>query len=183
MLNFRESGKEINIKGSKFYYGILAAFLVGGLLGTGYLIIEGLKFSSAFSFVWMIGGFIFFPIFCYLFLWFLPGMIPGRTLVTLIQGPGGSLRSKKGDIPFEAIKFIELRRNGLTLVNSMYIETFDGKTFRIPTYDLIDDTDFSILVDQYIYPNMNQDAKKVWDRHVNLSKLFDEVGYERKAVQ
>ncbi|MGX1195391.1 DUF5381 family protein [Metabacillus sp. SLBN-84] len=171
----------IDIKGSRFYYSILSAFIIGGLLGTGYLLIEGFKFTSGYSFIWLFGGLIFFPVFLYLFCWFLPGLIPGRSLFSIVQGPGGSVTSRKGDISFADFKHIELRRNGLTLVNSIYVENVEGVSFRIPTYDLIDDTDFAVLVDQYIYPYMNVEAKAMWDGQVNLKKLYDDVGYERSA--
>ncbi|MEM5017391.1 DUF5381 family protein [Metabacillus indicus] len=176
-----KTSNTIDIKGSRFYYSILSAFIIGGLLGTGYLLIEGFKLSSGYSFIWLFGGLIFFPVFLYLFCWFLPGLIPGRSLFSIVQGPGGSVTSKKGDISFAAVKHIELRRNGLTLVNSIYVESIEGRTFRIPTYDLIDDTDFSILVDQNIYPYLNVEAKARWDGQVNLKKLYDDVGYVRKA--
>ncbi|WP_251626244.1 hypothetical protein [Metabacillus idriensis] len=45
----------------------------------------------------------------------------------------------------------------------------------------MDDTDFAILVDQFVYPNMREDAKEVWDRHVNLSELFEDAKHERKT--
>ncbi|MGM0923959.1 MAG: DUF5381 family protein [Bacillota bacterium] len=183
MLNLNESGNTVSIKGSKFYYAILAAFILGGLFGTGYLIFEGLKFSSAFSILWVVGGFIFFPIFLYLFLWFIPGLIPGRILISLVQGESGYLKTKKGNVLFTAIKQIELKRNTLNLINSIVIETFEQKVYKIPTYDLIDEVDYAVIVDKYMYPHMTAESKMVWDRKVNLDKLFKEVKYERKSDQ
>lgn len=181
MINLTTSGNTVKIKGSKFYYGILAAFILGGLLGTGYLIIEGLKFSSTFSILWIGGGFIFFPIFLYLFLWFLPGLIPGKVLISLVQGENGYIVTKKGNVSFQNIQQINLVRNSLNLVNSIVIETFDRKVYKIPTYDLVDEVDYAVIVDKYIFPHMTSEAKAVWDRKVNLEKLYNEVKYEREV--
>ncbi|WP_224773361.1 DUF5381 family protein [Metabacillus idriensis] len=181
MLNLISSGSNLQVKGSKFYYGILAAFILGGLLGTSYLIFDGLKFSSAFSFLWIVGGFIFFPIYLYLFIWFLPGLIPGKVLISLFQGNDGYLVTKKGNISFKQIRNIDLVRNPLNLVNNMVIETFDGRVIKIPTYDLIDDTDFAVIVDKYIFLHLTPEAKQVWDCKVNLDKLYENVKYERET--
>ncbi|USK34276.1 YfjD family protein [Bacillus sp. F19] len=150
----------------------MAAFILGGLFGSSYAISEGFGF---------VGGFLFFPIFLYLFFWFLPGLIPGKVLISLLQGEGGYLRTKKGDIAFQHIKQINLARNPVNLVNRIVIKTFDEIVYEIPAYDLIDETDFAVIVDKYIFSHMCSETQLAWNRNVNLDKLFREVNYERKA--
>ncbi|UAL52728.1 YfjD family protein [Bacillus sp. CMF21] len=171
MLNAISKNSKLYIKGNKFYYGVLAVFILGGLCGSSYAISEGFGF---------VGGFLFFPIFLYLFFCFFPGLIPGKVLISLVQGENGYLVTKKGNVPFHHIRQINLMRNPLNLVNSMVIETSDQKVHKIPTYDLIDEVDYAVIVDKYIFPHMTSEAKAVWDRKVNLDKLYEEVKYERK---
>ena len=181
MLNERHQGQQVRIKGSKFYYVILQLFIVGGLVGTIICLNKGLKFDSLYSLWYLYGGFSLFPIFLYLFFCFLPGLIPGRTLVTLIKGRDGSFETKKGRVPFTSIKEVKLLQNRLTLVERIVIKTFEGRTYKIPVYEIIQDYDFCLLIELYVYPYMSPEGKQWWDGWVNL-KWMKEVGkYERPA--
>lgn len=180
LLNMKHSGDEIHIKGSKIHYVALILFVVGGLLSSIYLILEGLTFSSTFSLLWLVGGMIFLPIFSYLFIWFSPGLIPAKTIVSLVPGPSGYIQTKKGNIPFRNIKEADLRRNGFTLVKRLVINMHDGKQYCICTYDLIDELDINVMINQYVYPYMTPDARKVWNEQVNFEKLHELIKYKRE---
>ncbi|WP_226670456.1 DUF5381 family protein [Metabacillus litoralis] len=180
MLNVKEIGETIKIKGSKFMYGWMILFYLGGLLGCLFLIVEGFSFESNYSLIYLSGGIIFFPIFLYLTLWSLPGFIPGKTLLTIDQGKKGTIKSKKGKVYFKNIRNIDLVRNPFNLINDIIIETFDNRRVKIRTYNLIDELDYQVMVDQYIYPYMTENSRKVWDRKVNLELLLKEVKYERQ---
>lgn len=180
MLNLEKNLNSILVKGSKFMYVWMLLATFGGLAVCMFLIVNGLKFDSKYSFFYLGGGIVLSPVFLYLTTWSLPGFIPGKVLLKLTEGPNGSVESKHKKIPFTSIKNIRFARNPLNLINDIVIETYDGKTAKIRTYNQLDDTDFAVLVDQYIYPYMNQDAKAVWDRHVNLNQLYIDAKYERK---
>ncbi|SFB99574.1 hypothetical protein SAMN05443252_101367 [Bacillus sp. OV322] len=179
MLNIRQSGEKIDIKGSKVYYVILLIFYVGGIAGMSWVLKEGLTFSSAFSLMWIAGGVILLPILIYLFIWFIPGLLPGKTIVSLVKGPNGYIKTKAGNVPFSAIKDAELRRNGFTLINVLVITTHDRKQYRNSTYNLIGDNDVSIMIDKYVYPYMTPESKAAWDTKVNLNHLFEIARYKR----
>nr|WP_282034405.1 DUF5381 family protein [Metabacillus indicus] len=181
LLNQEKDFNSIRVKGSKFMYVWMLLATFGGLAACMFLIVNGLEFDSKYSLFYLGGGILLSPVFLYLTLWSLPGFVPGRVLLKLTEGPNGSVESNNKKIPFTSIKNIRFARNPLNLINDIVIETYDGKTTKIRTYNQLDDTDFAVLVDQYIYPYMNQDAKTVWDRHVNLDQLFEDAKYERKA--
>ncbi|WP_227551402.1 DUF5381 family protein [Metabacillus sediminilitoris] len=180
MVNAKQENNVIKIKGSKFMYGWMASFVLGGLIGCFFLLIEGFSFESKYSFVYIFGGIVFFPIFLYLTLWSLPGFIPGKTLLTISDDGNGKIITKKGTVFIENIRNIDLIRNPLNLINDIVIETFDNKKIKIRTYNLLDDLDYQVIVDKYIFPNMTENARKVWDRKVNLALLLKEVKYERQ---
>ncbi|WP_191556513.1 DUF5381 family protein [Metabacillus idriensis] len=181
MLNLQKENNSVKIKGSKFMYVWMLLATFGGLAACFFLIINGFKFDSKYSFFYLGGGFLLFPIFLYLTLWSLPGFVPGKTLLVLTEGSSGFIMTKINKIPFSNIRSIRIVRNPLNLINDIVIETFQGEVSKIRTYNLIDDTDFTIMVDQFIYPNMREDAKEFWDRHVNLSELFEDAKHERKT--
>lgn len=181
MLNLEKDLNSIRVKGSKFMYVWMLLATFGGLAACVFLIANGLKFDSKYSFFYLGGGILLSPVFLYLTLWSLPGFVPGKVLLSLTEGPNGSVKSKNKNIPFTSIKNIRFVRNPLNLINDIVIETYDGKIAKIRTYNQLDDTDFAVLVDQYIYPHMNQDAKTVWDRNVNLNQLFEDGKYKRKV--
>ncbi|QGQ47677.1 hypothetical protein E6W99_20535 [Metabacillus sediminilitoris] len=180
LVNAKQENNVIKIKGSKFMYGWMASFVLGGLIGCFFLLIEGFSFESKYSFVYIFGGIVFFPIFLYLTLWSLPGFIPGKTLLTISDDGNGKIITKKGTVFIENIRNIDLIRNPLNLINDIVIETFDNKKIKIRTYNLLDDLDYQVIVDKYIFPNMTENARKVWDRKVNLALLLKEVKYERQ---
>ncbi|MFJ5623183.1 DUF5381 family protein [Peribacillus loiseleuriae] len=66
------------------------------------------------------------------------------------------------------------------MINYVVIETFYDKKVRIPTYNLLDDLDYQVMVDQYMFPYMTENARTVWDRKVDLNVLLKEVRYERQ---
>nr|WP_163070729.1 DUF5381 family protein [Priestia flexa] len=87
---------------------------------------------------------------------------------------------KKGNIPFRNIKEADLRRNGFTLVKRLVINMHDGKQYCICTYDLIDELDINVMINQYVYPYMTPDARKIWNEQVNLEKLHELIKYKRE---
>ncbi|TXC82218.1 hypothetical protein FS935_21215 [Metabacillus litoralis] len=183
MLNVKKIDETIKIKGSKFMYGWMILFYLGGLLGCLFLIVEGFSFESNYSLIYLSGGIMFFPIFLYLTSWSLPAFIPGKILLTIVQGKNGTINSKKGTVFISNIRNIDLVRNPLNLINDIIIETFDSKKIKIRTYNLIDELDYQVMVDQYIFPYMTENTKEVWDRKVNLDLLLKEVRYERQERQ
>jgi hypothetical protein len=160
-------------------YGWMFLATVGFLIACFFLIIHGLKFDSKYSLFYLGGGLIFTPIYLYLTLWSLPGFIPGKILLTIVPGENGTVKSNKGTVYIKNIRNVDLVRNPLNLINDIVIETFDNKKMKIRTYNLLDDLDYEVIVDKYMYPYMTENARKVWDRKVNLDLLLKEVKYER----
>ncbi|MBM7606311.1 hypothetical protein JOC75_004359 [Metabacillus crassostreae] len=169
----------INIKGSKFMYVWMLLATLGFLIGCCILIINGLKFDSSYSLLYLGGGIIFTPFYLYITLWSLPGFIPGKILLTIIRGENGSIKSKKGKVNIKNIRNIDLVRNPFNLINDIVIETFDNRFIKIRTYNLINDLAYQMMVDQYIYPYMTENSRKVWDRKVDLVRLKEVARYER----
>ena len=153
---------------------------VGFLAACTFLIVHGLKFDSKYSLFYIGGGIIFTPFYLYLTLWHLPGLIPGKILLSIIPGENGVIRTKKYTVPIINIRNIDLVRNPLNLINDIVIEAFNDKKIKIRTYNLIGDYRYQIIVDQYIYPYLTENAKKVWDRKINLDHLRQQVNYERQ---
>lgn len=170
----------ITIKGSNIMYVLVSLATVGFLIACIFLIVHGLKFDSKYSLFYLGGGIIFTPFYLYITLWNLPGLIPGKILLSIIPGENGVIKSKKGIVPIKDIRNIDLVRNPLNLINDIVIETFNDQKMKIRTYNLIGDFRYQIIVDQYIYPYMTENAKKVWDRKVDLEHLRKEARYERK---
>ncbi|WP_226670455.1 DUF5381 family protein [Metabacillus litoralis] len=180
MLNvFSENENVINIKGSKFMYGWILLALFAGVFSCLFLIYHGLKFDSSYSLFYLGGGIMCLPFFLYVSLWTLPGLIPGKILLTISQGKNGTIKSKKGTVFITNIRNIDLVRNPLNLINEIIIETFDNRVIKIRTYNLIDDLAYQMMVDQYIYPYMTENSRKVWDRKVDLEQLKRIAKYER----
>lgn len=180
MVNVKKENNAIQVKGSKFMYGWMFFATVGFLIACFFLIIHGLKFESKYSLFYLGGGLIFTPIYLYLTLWSLPGFIPGKVLFTIVQGENGTIKSKKGTVYIKNIRNIDIVRNPLNLINDIVIDTLDNKTIKIRTYNLLDDLDYQVVVDQYLYPYITENAKKVWDRKVDLDKLQRVAKYERQ---
>ncbi|MGM0923958.1 MAG: DUF5381 family protein [Bacillota bacterium] len=67
------------------------------------------------------------------------------------------------------------------LINNFVIETNHKKIYKIPTYNLIDEMDFAVIVGKYVFPYTNKEAQQRWNQRVNLEKLMKEVKYERQA--
>jgi hypothetical protein len=170
----------IIVKASKLMYIWVFLATVGFLAACILLIVHGLKFDSKYSLLYIGGGIIFTPFYLYLTLWHLPGLIPGKILLSIIPGENGVIRTKKDTVPIINIRNIDLVRNPLNLINDIVIETFNDKKIKIRTYNLIEDYPYQIIVDQYIYPYLTENAKKVWDRKINLDHLRKEVNYERQ---
>ncbi|MCM3705269.1 MULTISPECIES: DUF5381 family protein [Cytobacillus] len=179
----QKKNDEIIVKGSNIMYVLVFLATAGFLIACIFLIVHGLKFDSKYSFLYLGGGIIFTPFYLYITLWNIPGLIPGKTLLSIKLGENGVIKSKKGMIPIKDIRNIDLVRNPLNLINDIVIETFNDKKYKIRTYNLIGDLRYQIIVDQYIHPYMTENAKKVWDRKVNLERLRDVARYERKETK
>ncbi|UAC49900.1 YfjD family protein [Bacillus aquiflavi] len=180
MVNVQKNNDAIKIKGSKFMYVLIFLATVGFLIACLFLIIHGFKFDSKYSLLYIGAGFILTPFYLYITLWSLPGLIPGKVLFTIVPGENGTVISKKGTILIKNIRNIDMVRNPLNLINDLVIETFDDKKIKIRTYNLLDDTEYQVIVDRYIFPYMTENARKVWDRKINLELLREEENYERQ---
>ncbi|SFB99556.1 hypothetical protein SAMN05443252_101366 [Bacillus sp. OV322] len=62
LLNIRQSGENVYIKGSKLHYVLILIFYLGGMFGMAWAVIEGLSFSSVFSITWLVGGVVLLPV-------------------------------------------------------------------------------------------------------------------------
>ncbi|MGX2958164.1 DUF5381 family protein [Peribacillus sp. JNUCC 23] len=180
LLNVKKKNELIQVKGSKFMYVWMAVFYLGGLISCLILIIDGFKFNSTYSLIYILGGIMIAPVFLYLTLWSLPAFNPGKILLTIILGKNGKVFSKKGTVFINNIRSTDLVRNPINLINYIVIETFDEKRIKIPTYNLLSDLDYQVMVDQYLFPYMTENARKVWDRKIDLNILLKEVRYERQ---
>ena len=181
MPNIKIKNDIISVKGAKLYYLlVLVVFILGGLVGCFFLLKEGFAFESNYALFYIFGGIIFTPIFLYLFLWYLPGYKTGKIL---FQMDKGAIITPKRTIPAREIKDIYIIRNGFNLMEEIIIETYSGKRSKIRTYNIIDDLDIQILVDQYIYPYLKDEAKETWDKNVNLEYLSNTGGYNREEHQ
>ncbi|WHY36630.1 DUF5381 family protein [Cytobacillus firmus] len=176
----QNKGDTVIIKGSKFMYVWIFLATVGFLLACIFLIIHGLKFNSKYSFLYLGGGIVLTPFYLYLTIWSLPGLMPGRVLFRIFPGEKGTVNAKKDMVSISNIRSINLVRNPLNLINDIVIDTFNDKKIIIRTYNLLGDLDYEMIVDQYIYPYMPENAKEVWDRKVDLERLRKVARYERK---
>jgi len=158
----------------------MTLFVLGGLAGSIFLIVEGFSFEYDYSIIYIFGGVIFFPIFLYLSIWALPGLIPGKVLFSIELSDNGLVRANKENVSIKSIRNINLMRNPFNLMNDIVIETFNDKKLKIHTYNLLDDLQYEMIVDQYIYPYVDENAKKVWDRKIDLERLRKVARYERK---
>lgn len=180
MSMIENKGESVLIKGSKFMYVWMFLATVGFLLACIFLIIHGLKFNSKYSFLYLGGGIVLTPFYLYLTIWSLPGLMPGKVLFRIFPGEKGTVNAKKDMVSISNIRSINLVRNPLNLINDIVIDTFNDKKIKIKTYNLLGDLDYEMIVDQYIYPYMTENAKKVWDRKVDLERLRKVARYERK---
>ncbi|MCS0791246.1 YfjD family protein [Cytobacillus firmus] len=139
-----------------------------------------MKFNSKYSFLYLGGGIVLTPFYLHLTIWGLPGLIPGKVLFKIISREKGTVISKKGTVLISDIRNINLVRNPLNLINDIVIETFNDKKIKIRTYNLLGDLDYEMIVDQYIYPYMTENTKKVWDRKADLERLRKVARYKRK---
>ncbi len=180
MSMIQKKGETVIIKGSKFMYVWMFLATVGFLLACIFLIIHGLKFNSKYSVLYLGGGLVFTPVMLYLNLWSLPGFIPGKVLFSIVPRENGTVKANRREVPIKNIRNIDLVRNPLNLINDIVIETYDDKKVKIRTYNLLDDCDFQIIVDQFIYPYLTENSRKVWDRKIDLDKLRKEDNYVRR---
>ncbi|URM35069.1 YfjD family protein [Cytobacillus firmus] len=176
----QNKGDTVIIKGSKFMYVWMFLATVGFLLACIFLIIHGLKFNSKYSFLYLGGGIILSPFYLYITLWSLPGFIPGKILLKIVPGEHGTVITNKSKVSIKNIRNIDLVRNPLNLINDIVIETFEDKKVKIRTYNLLDDGDFQVIVDQFIFPYLTDNARQVWDRKIDLDKLREEDNYIRQ---
>ncbi|UQX53217.1 YfjD family protein [Cytobacillus pseudoceanisediminis] len=85
----------ITIKSSNIMYVLVSLATVGFLIACIFLIVHGLKFDSKYSLFYLGGGIIFTPFYLYITLWNLPGLIPGKILLSITPGENGVIKSKK----------------------------------------------------------------------------------------
>ncbi|XQY91594.1 DUF5381 family protein [Metabacillus sp. HB246100] len=181
MLNIKKNGEFLHIKGSRFMYAWMTVFVFGSLSACIFLIGEGFSFQSNYSLIYLGTGIVFLPYMSYLAIWFLPGFKIGKILFSVVPKESGIVIYKNRKVLIKDIRTIDLVRNPLNLINDIVIESFDGEKLKIRTYNLLDDIDYDIVVDTYIYPYLTEDAQEVWNRKVNLEKLQRIAKYERSG--
>ncbi|APH06908.1 hypothetical protein A9C19_01410 [Bacillus weihaiensis] len=177
----KKNGEFLHIKGSKFMYAWMTVFVFGSLSACIFLIGEGFSFQSNYSLIYLGTGIAFLPYMSYLAIWFLPGFKIGKILFSVVPKENGIVIYKNRKVLIKDIRTIDLVRNPLNLINDIVIESLDGEKLKIRTYNLLDDIDYDIVVDRYIYPYLTEDAQEVWNRKVNLEKLQRIAKYERSG--
>lgn len=155
-------------------------FTIGGVLVCLFLIIQGFKFNSSYSILYIGTGLIFLPIMSYLTFWGLPGFKPGKILFKIIPGDNGEIISNKFTVPIRDIKEIDLERNRFTLYNNIVINTFNNRSFVIKTYNVLNDYRFYATIDEYVYPFLSVEAREIWDRRISNNQLLKDLNFERK---
>ncbi len=147
-----------------------------------FVLREGIRFESNYSLYYLASSLIFIPFLVYQLLWYFPGLIPGKVLIKIIPGEYGEIKSGGKSVKFKDINEVSFYRRPINLMNVILFETRNGKKVRIPTYNLIDDWQVDIMVDKYIYPHMNEQARTVWDRKIDLKELFESTTYKREEL-
>ncbi|KEZ48153.1 DUF5381 family protein [Metabacillus indicus] len=181
MSSLTSSDKDaIKIKGNFVMYIWMFLFIFGGLIACVVLIQNGLKFESNYALIYLGGGLLFFPFFLYEAIWALPSLAPGKVLFTIIPGEKGKIVSKKREVQFSNIKNIDYKRNPINLFNEIHIETFDNKRIKFITYNLLHEVNFYDIFDEHVYPHLEENAKKVWDRKITNDQLLKSMEYERR---
>ncbi|MDX8289283.1 DUF5381 family protein [Metabacillus indicus] len=170
----------IKIRGNSVMYIWMFLFIFGGLISCVVLIQNGLKFESDYALIYLGGGLIFFPFFLYEAIWALPSLVPGKVLFTIIPGNKGKIVSKKREVQFNNIKNIDYKRNPINLFNEIHVETFDHKKIKFITYNLLHEVNFYDIVDEHVYPHMEENAKVVWNRKITNDQLLKSMEYERR---
>lgn len=155
-------------------------FTIGGVAVCLFLIIQGFKFNSSYSILYIGAGLIFLPIMSYLTIWGLPGFIPGKILFRIFSGEHGKITSKKVSVNLFDIRDIDLERNRFTLYNNVVITTNDNQKRVIKTYNVLNDFTFYERIDEFVYPYMNPEAKRAWDHKVSNHDLLQSLKFERK---
>ncbi|MEK3806272.1 DUF5381 family protein [Bacillus sp. FSL H8-0547] len=153
---------------------------IGGTAACVFLIIQGLKFNSSYSILYLGTGLMFLPFMANLMFWGLPAYIPGKILFEITRGENGVIRSNNKSVPIREINDIEMVRNNFTLYNNIRISTTHGKTVYIKTYNVLMEYSFVEAIDNYAYPYMNPYAKEVWDRKVENNQYLKDMDYVRK---
>ncbi|MGG4489572.1 DUF5381 family protein [Metabacillus idriensis] len=170
----------IKVRGPLLMYIWMGLFVFGGLAACYILITYGLKFESDYSLIYLGGGLILSPFFIYEALWALPGFVPGKVLFKIHQGENGSIVSNKKAVQFKNIRNIDLKRNPLNLFNEVYVKTYDNRTVKFKTYNLLHEVNFYDVVDEHIFPHMTEEAKIVWNRKITDDQFLKSMNYERK---
>ncbi|USK34275.1 YfjD family protein [Bacillus sp. F19] len=170
----------IKIRAPLLMYLWMGLFIFGGLTACYLLITYGLKFESDYSLIYLGGGLILSPFFIYEALWALPGFIPGKVLFILYKGENGSIVSKKKTVQFKNIRNINFKRNPLNLFNEVIVETYDNKSVKFKTYNLLHEVNFYDIVDEHIFPNMTDEVKIAWNRKISDDQFLKSMNYERK---
>ncbi|MEI2356589.1 DUF5381 family protein [Mesobacillus zeae] len=183
-LNLKKgSGNLVQVKGSKFSYTQMMVAIPVSFIGMLFVLREGIRFESNYSLYYLASSMVFIPILVYGMLWYFPAFIPGKVLVTIIPGENGQIKGGRKSVRIKDIKEMFFYRRSINLMNMIMIETIDGKKVRIPTYSLLSDAAFSIMVDQFIFPYMNEQAKIVWDRQIDLDILYKRTSYKRPETE
>ncbi|MEK3806270.1 DUF5381 family protein [Bacillus sp. FSL H8-0547] len=170
----------IRIRGPFLMYVWMFLFVFGGLISCVVLIYNGLKFESNYALIYLGGGLMFLPFFVYEAIWALPGFVPGKVLFRIFPGSKGKIVSKKAEVEFINIKNIDYKRNPINLFNEIYVETFDEKRIKFKTYNLLHEVNFYDIVDEHVYPHMEENARKIWDRKISNDQILKSMGYERR---
>ncbi|WLR41447.1 DUF5381 family protein [Bacillus carboniphilus] len=168
----------LHIKGSKIALLFNTFALCALLFGDIWVIVESLKFETIRSLYYLSGGISILPIILYVTLRYLPGLIPGKTLFMI--EPGECIIYKRRIIPFFNISNIGFMYSNINWMDYIVVEQNRGRKVKIPTYNIIPHNDCQIVIDHYVYPYMNEEAKQVWDRKIDLERLLEDAKYKRE---
>ncbi len=101
-------------------------------------------------------------------------------LFTIVPGEEGKIVTKKHTVPIKQIREIDFIRNPFNLMMEIVVTTYHNKEIKIKTYNLLHEVNFYNTVDLHIFPYMNDEAKKVWDKQITENQFLKDMEYKRK---
>ncbi|MBS2970637.1 DUF5381 family protein [Metabacillus sp. KIGAM252] len=166
IFQIKENIVEIRTKNFHIIWGLLAT--LGTFIASLILFIQGIKFESSYSLIYIATSFIGMPFGLITFLWGAPGFFSKRKTILIIN-KGKTLASavkNKRTVNISDIKEIRMDRHFFSLSGIIYediiIITRSGKRKRIPSYNLVGPVVFDRFVRDYILPYMDEKDREVW---------------------
>jgi hypothetical protein len=136
-----------------------------------WMFLDGLKFESRYSLIYILVGF-FGTTFGLITFLSIARIFTrkGRVVFSILPGENGKIISRKQSVYLKDIKNIELKqefklnRPRTLFFEDLIIRTSNNKIIRIPTYNLLVDRDFQQNVENYALPFMAKEAQQDWKR-------------------